>query len=123
MSWDTMTRKEQLAAIHYDFFKDVHGIRPRWYNYDAMTEEELEAELNQLNKEAEVQAREEEIRQKEAITHFEDQLNNLADSTDAVTATRWLMEATEVDGDVGYFEYLNGLPYGFLKKHGYVKVD
>lgn len=120
MSWDTMTHKEQLAAIHYDFYKDVHGIRPRWYNYDAMTVEELQAELDQLSKEAEVQAREEEIRQKKAIVHFEDQLNNLADSADAVTATRWLMDAADVQGDAGYFEYLNGLPYGFLKKQGYV---
>ena len=120
MSWETMTIKEQLAATHYDLYKDVHGIRPRWYDYESMTEEELRAELVQLSAEAEVQNREYEIRQKEAITHFEDQLNNLADSADPVTATRWLMEAVDADGDPEYFEYLNGLPYGFLKQRGLV---
>ena len=38
-SWEELSYKEQLAAQHYDFYKDVHGIRPRWMNYDAMTVE------------------------------------------------------------------------------------
>ena len=29
MDWDSMSRKEQLAASHYDFYKSVYGIRPR----------------------------------------------------------------------------------------------
>ena len=35
-SWEELSRKEQLAATHYDFYKDVHGIRPRWMNYEEM---------------------------------------------------------------------------------------
>ena len=38
---EVTSRRDELAAIHYDFYKEVHGIRPRWYNYDAMTEAEL----------------------------------------------------------------------------------
>ena len=26
-SWEELSRKEQLAATHYDFYKDVHGIQ------------------------------------------------------------------------------------------------
>jgi hypothetical protein len=56
-SWEQRSRKDQLAATHYDFYKDVHGIRPRWFNYDEMTEAELEAALDQLGKESEIQAK------------------------------------------------------------------
>lgn len=28
-TWEQMSRKEQLAASHYDFYKSVHGVRPR----------------------------------------------------------------------------------------------
>ena len=47
-SWEELSRRDQLAATHYDFYKDVHGIRPRWMNYDAMSEEDLEKELDLL---------------------------------------------------------------------------
>lgn len=31
-------------ADHWDTYKDIHGIRPRWVNYAEMTTEEIEAE-------------------------------------------------------------------------------
>lgn len=115
-SWEELTRKEQLAATHYDFYKDVHGIRPRWMNYDAMTEQELEQELEQLGREAEVQAKEEAEQQKIAIAKFEDRVANLMHSgTNRQRVISWLMDAEDVNGDTEYFCYLNGLPYGYLK--------
>jgi len=55
-AWSELTRKEQLAAEHWDFYKAVHGFRPRHVDYDAATESELEAlmaELARLSKQQE----------------------------------------------------------------------
>ncbi len=115
-TWEQMSRRDQLAATHYDFYKDVHGIRPRWMNYDAMTEEQLEQELDQLSREAEVQAAEEAEAQKIAIAKFEDRVANLMHTgTNRQRVIVWLMDAEDVNGDTEYFCYLNGLPYGYLK--------
>ncbi len=115
-TWEQMSRRDQLAATHYDFYKDVHGIRPRWMNYDAMTEEQLEQELEQLGREAEVQAAEEAEAQKIAIAKFEDRVANLMHTgTNRQRVIVWLMDAEDVNGDTEYFCYLNGLPYGYLK--------
>ncbi len=115
-TWEQMSRRDQLAATHYDFYKDVHGIRPRWMNYDAMTEEQLEEELEQLSREAEVQAAEEAEAQKIAIAKFEDRVANLMHTgTNRQRVISWLMEAEDANGDIEYFCYLNGLPYGYFK--------
>ena len=35
-------------AEHYDAYKDVHGIRPRWMKYSEMTTAEIEMETARL---------------------------------------------------------------------------
>ena len=117
-TWEELSRKEQLAATHYDFYKDVHGIRPRWMNYDAMTEQELEQELDSLSKQAEVVFAEEEQMQKECIAKFEQHVTNTIcmGAKDRATALRWIMDASQADGDWEYFCFLNGLPYGYFKE-------
>lgn len=116
--WDQLSRKEQLAATHYDFYKDVHGIRPRWMNYDAMTEQELEKELEQLGREAEVQAKEEAEQQAKAIDDFEHVVLNLlmSGAKDRAMAIRWLHESHDTGGDDEYLCYHLGLPYGYFRK-------
>ena len=116
-SWNELSRKEQLAATHYDFYKDVHGIRPRWMNYDAMTEEQLEQELDQLGREAEIQRIEEEKMQKIAIMKFELRVADLITSgaKDRATALRWIHESEDSNGDDEYLCFLCGLPYGYFK--------
>jgi hypothetical protein len=115
-SWEELSHKEQLVAMHYDFYKDVHGIRPRWMNYDEMTEEQLEAEMEQLGRESEIQRQEEEKRQRVAIKEFEERVANLMHgSTNRKRVIEWLMQAEDVQGDADYFCYLNDLPYGYLK--------
>jgi hypothetical protein len=116
-TWEQMSRRDQLAATHYDYYKDVHGIRPRWMNYDAMTEQELEQELEQLGREAEVQAKEDAERQKIAIAKFEDRVANLMHSgTNRERVIAWLMDAEDANGDIEYFCYTQGLPYGYFRK-------
>lgn len=42
-----------LTEAHYDLYKDVHGISPRWIDYDELTTPELEARMISLIAEAE----------------------------------------------------------------------
>lgn len=117
-SWDELSHKEQLAATHYDFYKSVHGIRPRWMNYDGMTEQEIEAEIEQLGREAEIQEREEAIREAKAINDVEHVILNLrmSGARDRDMAIRWLHEAHGTSGDNDYLCYNLGLPYGYFEK-------
>lgn len=117
-SWNELSRKEQLAATHYDFYKDVHGIRPRWMNYDAMTEEQLEQELEQLGREADAQRIEEEARHSSNIQNLETRIQSLIDSgaKNRDTAIRWLHEAHDTNGDDEYLCYLLDIPYGYFRK-------
>lgn len=117
-SWDEMSRKEQLAATHYDFYKSVHGIRPRWMNYDAMTEQELEAQIEQLGRESEIQEREDAIREAKAIDDVEHLILNLrmSGAQDRAMAVRWLHDANDTNGDADYLCYKLGVPYGYFDK-------
>lgn len=116
MSWETMTRREQLAATHYDFYKAVHGTRPRWINYDAMTEADLDAELELLSQQAEEQQRLEQEFQREQIHKFETTVAELlaAGARDRAMAIEWLHQAHGTDGDADYLCYQLGLPYNYL---------
>lgn len=115
--WEQLSRKDQLAATHYDWYKDVHGVRPRWMNYDAMTEADLEAELDQLSKEAEVVAREEAAQEAIAIAKVEARITDLIQSGAKTreVAIRWIMDAEGADQDADYCCFLLGLPYGYLE--------
>lgn len=117
-TWEEMSRKEQLAATHYDFYKDVHGIRPRWIDYDAMTEQELEAEMESLSKQAEVVFAEEERREQEAIREFEElvEFTIAQGARTRENAVRWIAEGADVDGDMDQLCWERGLPFGYFKK-------
>jgi hypothetical protein len=114
--WEQMSRRDQLAATHYDFYKDVHGVRPRWMNYDEMSEQDLESELDDLSKQAEVVWAEEKRQQDDAIVRFESRIVDLIDTGagDRETAIRWIHEAEGSDGDSDYLCFLVGVPYGYI---------
>lgn len=46
---------ESLAEAHYDYYKDVHGISPRWMDYKSMSIEDLKKEMDFLAGEAKEQ--------------------------------------------------------------------
>ena len=117
-SWEEMTRQEQLASEHYDFYKAVHGIRPRWIKYDTLSEAELEVMLRELGEEMTiVEAREAEQHQA-AIKAFELKVESLK-SCGALTreqAVSWLLESVDATTDYDYGCFLFGLPYGYFSK-------
>ena len=115
-NWEELSRKEELSSIHYDLYKDVHGIRPRWIDYDAMSEEELEALLNHLQMELEESIIREKALQDEAVTVFEKRvLETIAmGASDRDTAIRWIADAEEASDDLDYLCYKVGIPYGYF---------
>ena len=116
-SWEQMSRHDQLAATHYDYYKDVHGIRPRWMNYDAMSEQDIESELSALAEQANVVFAEEELAEEQAIKDFEARVDSLMHTgTTRAHAVQRLLDSVDYNGDPDYACYKFGLPYGYFKK-------
>lgn len=120
-SWEELTEQEQLASTHYDLFKDVHGFRPRFLNYDGMSVDELRADIDSLCKQLAINEAEDQRREAEAVRDFEE-LVELTIRTGAHTrenAIRWLFEAENdpyIFSDPDHYCYRHGLPYGYFKK-------
>jgi hypothetical protein len=47
---DEPSKRDQLISIYSDTYKEKHGIRPRWKHaeFEKMSDDEIEAELNDL---------------------------------------------------------------------------
>ena len=41
-----------LAELHWDLYKEVNGMRPRWYRYSEMSTADLETAVLRLHEEA-----------------------------------------------------------------------
>lgn len=111
-----INEKDELGATYWDFYKEVHGIRPRWVNHDEATVEWYRAELESLQREADAQWEEQLVREGEAIAQFEVTVAELIASGagDRATAIRWLKEAN--NGDDEFLCYTLGLPYNYFTK-------
>ena len=83
-TYEEMSYNEQLHAEFYDFYKEVHGIRPRWI-YDnggvpAYPESEMEKMLQALAEEAKDVFAEEKRVEEENVAKFEEQVAALCKS-------------------------------------------
>ena len=47
-TWEELSKKDQIASIYSDVYKEKYGIRPRGMKWDDLTDEEAEAELERL---------------------------------------------------------------------------
>lgn len=112
-----MTRHEELQSIYWDFYKEVHNIRPRWIDFSALSEAELEKMLDDLDvaSKAVFAARDEE--EALAVKSFESRVTELMTSGagDRATAIRWLADSVNAGGDDQYLAWNFGLPYGYIK--------
>ena len=113
----TMTRKEELVSIYWDFYKEVNNVRPRWVNFDACTEADLEVMLRDLDEQAKVVFAQRAEDEKNAVAAFEN-LISMTIASGAKTredALRWIMEGSTCGGDWEFLCYEHGLPYGYFK--------
>jgi len=122
MTFTFATRKEELVSTYWEFYKEVYNVRPRWMNFDTMTEDELCEALDRLEAQSiEVFAAAAKHEQ-ECIAKFE----KLVTETIALgagnrkTALSWLVSAEGMsdssDYSLDHFCFLNGLPYSYFKK-------
>ena len=111
------SEKDELGSIYWDFYKEVHGCRPRWVNHDEATVEWYRAELESLQREADAQWEEQQVQEAKAIAQFEVTVAELIASGagDRATAIRWLHEANDTNYDTEYLCYQLGLPYNYLR--------
>ena len=117
-SWEQMSDLEQAQSIFWDMYKDAHGIRPRGIDTSTWTLADFQLEFASLQ---EVIVREQANRQvaeKEAIAKFEQHVTNTIcmGARDRETALRWIMDASNANGDWEYLCYDLGLPYHYFRK-------
>jgi hypothetical protein len=117
-SWDELTVLEQLQCQYWDMYKDAFGCRPRGIDTSKWTEEDFRTEFDQLGDIINIESARREEAEKEAVTKFEIAVTAIigCGAGDRATALRWIMDASDCDGDWEYFCYCNGLPYRYFTK-------
>jgi hypothetical protein len=117
-SWEEMTVLEQMQCQFWDMYKDAYGVRPRGIDTTSWTEADFEAEFQMLGKVIEQEDIARKEAEAEATAKFEQHVTNTIcmGAKDRATALRWIMDASQADGDWEYFCFLNGLPYGYFRE-------
>jgi len=115
MSQATLTQEERdmISSYIYDEYKSVYGVKPRWMDFDAMSDEELERTADDLEDQVIEQEKQRKIDEQIAIKKFK----NLVAMTiglganDEETALRWLVQDEKFyhAQDVEHWLYNHGL--------------
>lgn len=87
--------RDQLVEYIYETYKEIHNIKPRWVDFDAMSYEELDTWGRQLAAEADAAWEQTQIERKEARAAFEAAVLDVIASGagDRATALRWMAQA------------------------------
>ena len=113
----TMTALEQARETYWDMYKDAYGVRPRGVDTSGWTLEYFEAEFTVLSEAIEQEEIARKASEAEAIVRFEDRVANLMHTgTCRERVIAWLMDAEHANGDLEYFAFTQGLPYGYFRK-------
>ena len=117
-SWEEMTVLEQMQCQYWDMYKDAYGVRPRGIDTSTWTEYAFQVEFEHLA--LTIQANDIQRQEAEAIAvkNFEQHVINTMcmGARDRETALRWIMDASNANGDWEYFCFLNGLPYRYFER-------
>lgn len=104
-----------------DLHKDAFGFRPGvnfWTWMETASDDDKQKEWDSLLKAMHQRMKEEHDEEQRCIKVFEDRIDNLMHSgTTREKVITWLMDAEDAMGDIEYFEFLVGIPYGYIKKN------
>lgn len=117
-TWTEMTDLEQSAAIWWDLYKDVHGVRPRGVDTSNWTLEGFDHQITALLTQLAEVNEDEDRAMREAIETFERRIEDNIVFYGAATreeAIRWMHHAYETDGDADLLAYRLGLPVNYIK--------
>ena len=111
-------------AVLSDLHKDAYGFRPDesfWHNWAVFNPEQKQRVWNNLLEDLKCSVDEDYEREQSAIFKFEDRVDNLMhDGTNRKAVVESLINADDCRGDAEGFEFIYNLPFGYLKKMGYV---
>ncbi len=115
-TWEEMSELEQAQCMFWDMYKDAWGVRPRGIDTSTWTIEDFDAEFESLQKTINANFEQEQAEQAEAIKRFEQHVTNTIcmGAGDRETALRWIMDASNANGDWEYLCYDLGLPYRYF---------
>ena len=105
--------------VYSDLHKDAYGFRPRnWDVIRSWSPAQFEAECDRAADALDDALQAERQAQAAAVLAFEATVERLiaTGAGDRATAIRWLADAADADGDLGYLEYSFNLPYNYLRK-------
>jgi hypothetical protein len=111
-----MTELEELECLYAEMYKDVYGMKARWYRAESV--EQARADIARLEQELILSEKARVEQEARDAVKFEKRVEDTikAGAGNRETALRWIMEADQANGDWEFLCYLNGLPYGFFKQ-------
>jgi hypothetical protein len=117
-TWEQMSDLEQAQCQYWDMYKDAYGVRPRGVDTSAWTLADFDAEFQLLGEIIKQEDIARKAAETEAIEKFEQHVINTMcmGARDRETALRWIMDASNANGDWEYLCYDLGLPYHYFRK-------
>lgn len=108
----TTQERNDLISIMSDMHKDAYGFRPRNINYSAMTDEQLEAELNEYQEIIKRDLEEEAIMLEKDLKEFDELVEKTINmgAGNRETAIRWIVEGAD-DWDAEAIVWRMGILY------------
>jgi hypothetical protein len=117
-TWEQMSDLEQAQCQYWDMYKDAYGVRPRGVDTSTWTLADFDAEFQLLGEIIKQEDIARKAAETEAIEKFEQHVTNTIcmGARDRETALRWIMDASNANGDWEYLCYDLGLPYHYFRK-------
>ena len=117
-TWEQMSDLGQAQSIFWDMYKDAHGIRPRGIDTSTWTIEQFQQEFEYLGRVIANNENQRKVFEADAIEKFEKHVTDTIcmGAGNRETALRWIMDASNANGDWEYLCYDLGLPYQYFRK-------
>ena len=117
-TWEQMSDLEQAQCIYWDMYKDAHGVRPRGIDTSTWTLQDFQQEFASLQAVIVRENEQRKVAETDAIAKFEQHVTNTIcmGARNRETALRWIMDASNANGDWEYLCYDLGLPYHYFRK-------
>ncbi len=107
-----------------DLHKDAYGFRPDgsfWGTWAAFNPIQKQALWDSMLADLTRAIEDEEEGYKMAVEEFEARIDNLMhDCSNRKAIVGWFLRAENHENEIESFEFINGLPFGYLKKMEYV---
>jgi hypothetical protein len=117
-TWEQMSDLEQSQCQYWDMYKDAYGVRPRGVDTSTWTLADFDAEFQLLGEIIKQEDIARNAAETEAIEKFEKHVTDTIcmGARNRETALRWIMDASNANGDWEYLCYDLGLPYHYFRK-------